>query len=294
MTLFLRIIPVFDWARRPPCAVFTLERTRTSRWIPSWCTMESEKRTGKELLLQQTNLTRTTRHTRRVKASHVQFSAIRRSSLPRPCLAPLPPLPPRSALLSSAVHRWTSMWAKVSLYVHIYLFISQKENRAHACFGCFVLFGSDFEEKSVVLTTRRTAVGTVAPNSKGGGGVGRGKRIRRSNAGVPPELWVLLWVGPVYGFTGKRDTQHTYPWTHPLLLTFFPPSFLFFSFFRASARDTDLKERKKEGRNLLLSVCRVALLVVVVLMVVEEEALFYRLNNSEHTCDLRLRYGLVW
>jgi hypothetical protein len=66
---------------------------------------------------------------------------------------------------------------------------------------------------------------------------------------VAPGLWVLLWVlGTAYDFAGKRDTpiHRTTPHRPHTPLDPPPSSLLPLSFFGASARDTNLKERKKE------------------------------------------------
>ena len=72
--------------KRPPGAV-THERTRTSRWIPSWCTVASENAQERNIYCNSTCRARTIRHRRASQSeSTVRFSAIRRVVL-SPCLA---------------------------------------------------------------------------------------------------------------------------------------------------------------------------------------------------------------
>ena len=122
------------------------------------------KRTGKEYLLQlnlsSANDSSQKSESKRVNSSVLGYSEGRVVSLPRPCLPCLAPC----ALWCSAVHvhRWmmTSMWAKVSLYIHIF---PKRKQGLHVFCGDFFFFGSDSE--SVLL-----GIGSPPDEFEGGQG----------------------------------------------------------------------------------------------------------------------------
>lgn len=179
------------------------------------------KRTGKELLFQP-NLTRTIRHRRASQSesrSVLGYSECRGcllASLPRPCRLPLA----RSALLY--IHRWmmTSMWAKVSLYIHNF----PKRNRAHTCLFFLVPIS-----ESVLL-----GVGSPPTENRilfeGGKGKRRSKRVHNiSKRGIGGACQCTGPLGRLLytALLEKRDTpHHTTPGLTPLhpFLSFFSSS----------------------------------------------------------------------